>query len=397
MKTPSWTAFVLTIAMLFGSTAFGQDQAWNKCSNIEKATENHQRLKELFKYSKLVKPPRQQVTDNRLICPPSVDEETAERIDISPLNLTQEAVNEIRNELMERARIDDFSQAYLADRENEEGGLSVGCMTSDGDETLPIFVKIKTYFILGSDFFGLGASLSTEIASSDDYGNITRIDWNPYIDPENEELVFGIPGTNLFDMRQILANYTGRKCAFPAITLAISQICEFFYDDVATGSDSGASPYFDSFPRDLLNNNDFGSYSTILAGHSLGGQAVQHVAANPPDTCSFSQVVSRQTFRAYAFASTRNRPECTSASNCAQDVQSSDESGQSMLESYLIHGDEILDRLELGNGQIGMVTTYRPNALVDLSSRHQIAETQDSICACLKGNGSFSRRFAPEY
>ena len=77
-----------------------------------------------------------------------------------------------------------------------------------------------------TDAFSVEPSRSPEVIDEDASGNITRAIWAPYYDPKKKEFIYGLRGTNPFDIRQVLGNYVGKDCAFPAIKLAMSHVCK---------------------------------------------------------------------------------------------------------------------------------------------------------------------------
>ena len=137
-------------------------------------------------------------------------------------------------------------------------------------------------------------------------------------------------------------------------------------------------------------------YSVTLTGHSLGGQAVQYIAEHPPQACLTDRTAANGTFSAYAFASTRNPAESSSQVSRRQDNDHSSFDYRANVKSYLILGDQVLKRLNLGREQIGSVTTFKPGRGSSFGlrygTRHSIDSIQNSICDCLNGQGEISMR-----
>ena len=385
MNAKVWAATILLILALFEGEAFGKSQEWKSCQSIKPAQDQPNHMQNLFKYAQIAERPKHQDNTYMWSCSLPDGNEVPPPKNIFPLRLTGDAVRKIDSQLKERAKSDGFDRAYLANVEDSDGSLSVACKGKDEETTLPIYLKIHAYIVLLGDFLNLGMSFSAEIVDTDNSGKKTTVIWSPYYDYDKKELVYSSKGTKITDIQQVLGNYLGEECAFPAIKLAVTHVCKYFFHDVRNISDSSESQYFDILPEKLDSIRKSELYSTVLTGHSLGGQAVQYIAADPPQVCSITGKITQDTFRAYAFASTRNRPKSTERSDHGQNIQCT-------LESYLILGDQVLVRLGLGKQQTGRITSYNPDLGATLGSRHGIDEIQRSICRCLKGHGQVSIR-----
>ena len=386
MNTTNWTASILLISMLFGNAAFGQNQE-RQCRNIVSGDVEHDRLKDLFRYANVAERPKHRNSQFMEDCPQTGDVIVEAPRNISPLYLTEEIEDDIRSE-MEEMRIDG---AYLERADDGSDSLSIGCTEADGNTSSPIKIRINTYYALVRDFFSLEFSFSEEVANKDEYGNITRSIGSPYLNEGTGEIIYSMRGTELRDVDQIRTNYIGNVCAFPAVEVVVSHVCHVFREELENHFKDNRFGIEHSrlvnIKSSLEEENIKASYSTTLTGHSLGGQAVQYVAENPPQACLRDSKNAHDSLRAYAFASTRNPSK-----NPAQDGDLNGMGNQSIVQSYLIFGDQVLNRLELGQEQTGRVTTYRPDAGSLFDSRHSIEEIQDSICDCLERRGNVSIR-----
>lgn len=182
--------------------------------------------------------------------------------------------------------------------------------------------------------------------------------WAPYLDEQSDEIVYGPRGTNIWDMEQVLSNYVGDECVFPAIRVAVSHICHVVTQELRVAREDlhdFKGNIFQIEENRLGNVRDPRQRSIVLTGHSLGGQAVQYLAAHPPQAClSFRTTKNTDNAHlAYAFASTRNSNEDSRPGEDRATIDS-----RFTLRSYLVSGDEVLERLNLGNEQSGTVITY---------------------------------------
>ncbi len=380
VKALTLAASIMLLPVFLAGAEFARAQTWQECNSmLDKDT--HGRLQQLFRYAQIAERPKHQDNDYMRHCPLSDGQIVAAPTNVVPLPFTSSGVQLIHAKLQSLAEEGGFKRAYLAVDENDDALLSIGCRGRNDSSTLPIFITIRAYLFLAADYLNLGITFAPEVVDSDENGNFTRVVWAPYFDKERQEFVYGLRGTDLSDLRQVLANYVGEKCAFPAVNLAVRHVCDSFYKMVQKQENSDATGFFSVSEAELTNMRNAKSYRTALAGHSLGGQAAQYIAANPPKRCSFNWEISDDTFRAYAFASTRNPSE-----NSTGGTQSESE----ILESYLLHGDEVLAHLGLGQEQTGRVTTYYPDDNAGLGNRHGIANIRYSICKCLRGSGQFS-------
>ena len=106
----------------------------------------------------------------------------------------------------------------------------LGCRGEEGNIALPLSLKIDVYFALVRDFISLEFSLSAEIIESDSRGKIvTRVIWAPYYDRQTDTVIYGMPGTDQWDMEQVLANFVGDECAFPAIKSGGIELMQCFH------------------------------------------------------------------------------------------------------------------------------------------------------------------------
>ena len=374
MRLNHWSAGTILIALLFSSTAVAQSETWQECSSFVRSQNNRQLLKDLFTYAQIVERPKHKNNDYMEVCQISDGIYVNAPKAIRPLILTPRAIRRINSNIVENQG----DRAYVLDEIGRNGLVSVGCKGKDGRTKLPLIVSIGAYFNLIGDFLDLNISFSAEIRQNDSNGNITRVFWAPYYDEEKKEIIHGIPGTDVTDIQQIIANYVGDECVFPAMRLTLTSICDMARDLPNEAKRVGHHSELANFKIDAKEFESIKAAkhrSVVLTGHSLGGQAVQYVTATLLQGCPSAGT----SFRAFAFASTRNPSE-----NRNQDRH--DNINQFKLESYLMKGDLVLEQLELGRGQTGRVTRYDPSKF-QWRDRHRIDQIQNSICICLKGNG----------
>lgn len=357
---------VFLIGVSFGKFASGQNNELRECSEIHLGSEVHVLLKDLHKYAKIIKASnsiKRRWKDRWAFCPP-VDNNNIPTPSFVPLPLSKKALAEIGSALRDFDGVQIWSGDY--------GSLSISCRGRDG-KALPVLLKIFSYALPAGDYFDFVISFSPQILTQGDNGS-SRVSFSPHIDFSTGDIVYIHPGTDLYDMEQIFANYIGEECAFPAISVAVSRTCEFFFGE-------SSSEYFAISPGEIeeIRGRYSSQSTTVLAGHSLGGQAVQFVAENPPESCLNNRELSPEAFLAFAYASTRNSIS-NSPGHSTEKV---------ILESYLIDGDQILQKLGLGQHQIGRVTKYYPNA--DCSGTlHDIVVIENSLSRCLNGQGKIS-------
>lgn len=382
MKVHTLAVSIVLLSVFLAGSESARAHSWQECHSIDDADE-HVRIEELFRYAQIAERPKHQ--DNRYMrdCPLPDGQTVAAPRNLLPLPLTAYGVKQIRAQLQELSGQVEYARAYLEVDANNAALLSIGCRGRNDRTMLPIYVQIQAYIYLAADYLNLGITFSPEVVHSDGDGNFTRVVWAPYFDEERQEVVSGLRGTNILDLGQILANYVGDECAFPAIELAVTHVCKSFYEMVWRPTSPDAIGFFAVSEADLTRIRSAERYRTVLTGHSLGGQAAQYIAANPPYLCSVNREISDDALRAYAFASTRNPSE--SSIRDAPGLRELE-----LLDSYLIDGDEVLEELDLGQGQTGRVTTYYPDENPGLGNRHGISDIQTSICRCLGGSGAIS-------
>lgn len=385
MSTKIWSAVVLLFSLAFSSASIGQDQMV-QCRDIRPTEERYDLLKSLFRYAQIAERPK--YDDNAFMenCPrngPSIVE--APR-NISSLHITGEI-----EKIMAMIEEIGIEGVYLEPIE-ADGSLAIGCRGENGQTNLPLHLKINAYYGLIRDFFSLEFSFAAEIVGSDEAGNTTRSIWAPYIDEETNTIIYSGRGTDPSDMEQIITNYIGNECPFPAMKIAVSHICHVFKQELESRFENnrfGIEENTLEHIRISIRKGNSG-FSTALTGHSLGGQAAQYVAKNPPTTCLTGVSNANSSLQAYAFASTRSRTR-----EAGENDNQSNLNSRSRVESYLISGDKILNRLMLGRGQTGRVTTYMPDGRPSLFElRHSIDAIQDSVCDCIEQHGQVSIRRA---
>ena len=172
-----------------------------------------------------------------------------------------------------------------------------------------------------------------------------------------------VPGTNIEDVRQIVSNFVGEDCVFPAARIVVDALCA----------------KYDSRQRrfDFENQNPS---SATLVGHSLGGAAVQYIAHSRPDTETEQESEGRQCseITAYAFGSI----------GMQQLPDGGNSSFRGNLETYVSDCDWLAQFLFAKKVQTGHITSISP------SNSHGIDGIQSDICGCISGNHNILKREA---
>ena len=309
MNSNNWTATILLLLMLFGTEVCGQSQE-RYCQDMTLAQEDRNRLQHLFRYAQMAERPKHDDNQFMVDCPPEGKPIATAPRSVQQMFLTGDIKDGINRKMTRK----EIQGALLEEADTEDGSLSIECTKSDGSTKLPIRVKINVYYALIRDFFSLEFSFSSEIIDKDKHGNITnRSIWAPYLDKETNTIIYGMRGTDPGDMKQILTNYVGNECAFPATKIAVSHVCHVFKQQLESNFERNsfgiAQKQLETI-RSFIKRDNI-RYSTVLTGHSLGGHAAQYIAQNPPQTCLFDSTSENESLRAYAFASTRNPPKCS--------------------------------------------------------------------------------------
>lgn len=370
MHTKIWALGFALISLLFCGTSLATSNNWQMCDTLFDSHRDRYTLETLFRYAQIAERPKH--SDNEYMWPcPDSDSVTLPN-DLVPLKPSDIAIKRIKDGIQERQNNEKFRRARfdIADKES----LSITCMSVDGSIELPIIFRIRMYLDLGVQL--LNINISTGISIMDESDGEARVKIVPYFDLSQNELVYAAPGTDVTDVMQILSNYIGDECAFPAIHLVTNYVCEFVSHDFAHDSEDNRPIYFTGDNMDRIRKTEV--YSITLTGHSLGGQAVQYIAEQGFNICRRNVSGRIPRYVAYSFASTRNRMPTRSTDN---------------LTSFLIEGDEILYSLKLGNGQFGNIIRYQPDPSQRFNGRHSIDEVQKGICECLQGRGMISSYF----
>ena len=197
-------------------------------------------------------------------------------------------------------------------------------------------VAIRLYEIAGSLF------VETDVAARE------GVAWVPLQIYDNGHKI-GFPGTKVEDLRQVATNFVGETCVFPVATYAIESICNAYREKVL---------------KDSSGNRLQWTNSVTMAGHSLGGAAVQYIASYVSTDCP--KVV------AYAFGSTGMK----NAQLPMKHVE---------LETYVSQRDWLGQSGPFRKRtQTGRITSISP---VD---SHSIDAIQNDICRCIKGDKGLS-------
>ncbi len=324
------TLVVLVFLGFIPSNAFGQEQTGAMriaaCDAAAQSTRDH--LLSLFKYSQLAERPSDRKGDI-WSCRPDALLPKTHLLSIDPKHI-DELERTVRREL---------------DGTRNEKSVNV---TSIGD-TILVSCRVNNMFLaVVLRIYDLAGSLFIEVdTAARDFESRA---WAPLqIHGTDGDLQIGFPGTRILDLRQIAANFTGEDCPFPAATFAIQSICEV------------------SRERGLLQVNSEKAFEpksdrVTIAGHSLGGAAVQHVASAVSESCPHID--------AYAFGSIG----LTNPTEPQEHVK---------LESYVSQRDGV-GQFFSDNTQTGRITS------ISRTTSHFIDSIQDDIACCAAGGGGRS-------
>ena len=385
MHIKLWALGFTLISLLFCDASLATSHNWQMCSTIIESQRDRSTLETLFRFAQIAERPKHSDNEYMQACSGSNSNSVPLPNNLVSLNLSQDAIEEIDNQLQERQHLEEFKRARFDVADNNIP--SITCMSKNGSNKLPIAFQIRVYFDLVTQF--LNINISTGISTIDESDGVTRVRAGAYLhlkqnqdqDQDQDQLVFVAPGTEITDVRQILSNYIGDECAFPAIHLVTDYVCKFFSHDVSHNSEDNSPNYFTGDEMKRIRQNE--SYSIALTGHSLGGQAVQYIAEQGFNICKRNGNGQCPKFEAYAFASTRN---CSSTNTVKG------------LTSYRIEGDKILSILNPEcNNQLDYDIRYQPKFRLWSSylfgALHSIDNIQKSICDCLQGSGMISSSF----
>ena len=183
--------------------------------------------------------------------------------------------------------------------------------------------------------------------------NNTSATWDPVIGPDGR--IIPLPGTNLSQMRQILSDFGGEGCVFPAAKFAVYAMC-----NRADGAESG-----DGFNSSLSTENG----RPTLVGHSLGGAAAQFIASSrrPPTGRNWPDCAG---VIAYGFGSIGLKPT----------GPNDHPSPGGTLTAYASECDWLVQPLFADKVQTGHLFT------LSSTTGHSIDDIQRDLCKCLRGN-----------
>ena len=179
-----------------------------------------------------------------------------------------------------------------------------------------------------------------------------RDDW-VRLRPMRQDGTVVIPGTSLGDLRRIRANFQGAGCLLDAARVAVDGLCAAYNIN----------------DRTLHANNTHRGPAT-LAGHSVGGAAVQYIAVRAANEPENSDEWNCPEIRGYAFASIGLTEE--------DGVDHQDVAAR--LTSYVSQCDVVTSVVSPSGRQAGRITIRTQSA------SHRIRKIQEDICGCIKGN-----------
>lgn len=163
------------------------------------------------------------------------------------------------------------------------------------------------------------------------------------------------PGTDLRRSSQIMANFVGEDCTFPAAKFTLYAICE-------QANKEGAEYWL---------RTDNGKLT--LVGHSLGGAAAQFIATSWPSPVNDQSWPNCPGFNAYVFGSTGLEPLDDSHQPAVQGALTSYASGCDWVAQSSLFYRRV---------QTGRLITLSP------TTSHGIDSIQDDLCKCLRGEGN---------
>ena len=198
-------------------------------------------------------------------------------------------------------------------------------------------VAIRLYEISGNLF------LEADVSAKKSQG----MAWIP-IQIDGPPPTIRFAGTVLSDPKQWATNFVGEECIFPAATFTIESICKTYRENQLVYTDTG-DPFY-------ATENSI----TVLAGHSLGGAAVQYIS-------QFSTLDSCGVIKSYAFGS-------IGLTDLSETI-----STKVSLQTYISQCDWLVRMLFDEKKQTGNVISMK-------SDEHAIDGIQDDICDCIEGD-----------
>ena len=253
--------------------------------------------------------------------------------------------------------------------------LHIVCPKHFGIDTLSIPLDIAVEMMV------LQSESGAEIVRSD---VVTRVpadpekgraegEWTHVIGPEG---TITFPGTDPLASKQLLANFFGEKCVFPAAHLALYALCT--PPDTAPANDgpvTARTPTTSNDPANGWVRPDKNGRPTVV-GHSLGGAVTQYIATTappePPSTDGGSQIACSGV-NAYTFGSTGLTADTAGAAPTIH--------GE--LWSYASDCDHIVHSVPKFPGRV------QPGRVFTLPSySHWIDEIQADLCKCREPDGT---------
>ena len=168
---------------------------------------------------------------------------------------------------------------------------------------------------------------TTNVSAS---GDRTEFELYPYA-YNDDTVVFSLPGTDLLETAQRAANFSGDTCLFPAAKRTMGYLCTAFGAGLRRNKDGSLVLHRQSNVRGSSNTTRVNYSALVLAGHSLGAIAVQHISVEPPASCEPGNGHTFA-FEGYAFASP----------GLVHPAQEAERSQQSELVSYVSECDWLL-------------------------------------------------------
>ena len=184
------------------------------------------------------------------------------------------------------------------------------------------------------------------------------------------------PGTDPKESKQVLANFFGEECVFPAAHLALYALCTV--PDTAPATDdpgNATTPETSEYPASGWLHTGENGRPTVV-GHSLGGAVTQYIAISPPPEHPSTDGGSQNScsgVNAYSFGSI----------GLTTDPEGAEPSVHGNLTSYASDCDFLVHCVPSFPGRVqpGRVLTLR-------SYSHWIDDIQADLCGCRRWAGS---------
>lgn len=329
------------LLLLFSFPALAQSQA---CRLLE--DESRKVVKELFRYSQLAERPSHRDEDEPIDCSDDTTTHVPPVLDMLPIPVPTTWISDFRPLLGEVVGNQTGKQTFVEPLSDDPGNntLHVGCR----DQSIRFDAAVEMSFYRRNT----GADIIQLKVAGRQSGD-SNSEWVvPKIDPDG---TITLPGTNWGTSWQIISNFVGEGCVFPAAKFAVYTICE-------RASQFEKERISSEFW--LRTEND----KLTLVGHSLGGAAAQFIANSWPSEVNDASWPSCPGVDAYAFGSIGLQPPEADHRPTVRGTLMSYTSDCDGVAQFDMFSERV---------QAGHLFTLSP------TENHRIDKIQKDLCGCL--------------